>query len=299
MATDNTIHSPDGSRRLSTFWADRGHVLWISVWSAGLLAVWVWLALYLNHPAFLLVQEAFVNTMVSALSVVILTLVFGWATALSLHFLDRPGRRQFYLTLAFFLNLLRSIPQIVGMLLGYVVLSVLIRGELLHAEVTQLFVASILTSLFLFQEVADLIRERINYYMNLDFVSALLVCGVKERTVINREILRKNSLAHLVQKSVAVFGTAIFLVCSVDFIISVGLSMDVSLSNFPVTLGSMLAKIDSKQDILFIGSALSDVRVIPTLFFEHLQGVSVAFLIVFTLLCVYKISNGLVQRYRL
>jgi hypothetical protein len=77
------------------------------------------------------------------------------------------------------------------------------------------------------------------------------------------------------------------------------LSTDVSLSNFPVTLGSLLAKLDSKQDILAIGSALSRIANAQSLFFEHLQGVSIVFVIVFSLLCIYKISNGLVKRYHL
>jgi hypothetical protein len=102
-----------------------------------------------------------------------------------------------------------------------------------------------------------------------------------------------------VQKAVSVFGRAIFLVCSIDFIISVGLSTEVSLTNFPPTLGSMLASLDSKQDILVIGSALTEPGLLPSLFFEHLQGIGVAFVTVFTLVCLYRISNGLVERHRL
>jgi hypothetical protein len=73
----------------------------------------------------------------------------------------------------------------------------------------------------------------------------------------------------------------------------------VSLSNFPITLGGLLAKLDSKQDILAIGAVFTEPSSFPMLFFEHLQGVSTAFTIVFTLLCLYKISNGLVKRLRL
>ena len=103
----------------------------------------------------------------------------------------------------------------------------------------------------------------------------------------------------LVHKGVAVFGMAIFLQCSIDFILSVGLSAEVSSTNFPATLGSMLARMDSKQDILAIGSLFSDVGSFSRLFTEHLQGVSVAAVIVFTLLCVYQISNGFVKRHSL
>jgi len=287
------------TRPLSGILAGRKDVLWAVIWSGGVLALWAWLVNALNSPARVQVQTASLNTLLGALGVVVFSLLLGWGTALTLHYLDRPRRRKAYFIFTFLLNLIRSVPQMVGMLVGYVVLTVLIRGEALRSEPAQLLAASVVTSLFVFQEVSDLIRERIRHYMQSDFVNALLVCGVREFTVINREILRKNSLAHLVQKGVSVFGSAVFLVCSIDFIISVGLSTDVSLSNFPVTLGSMLAKLDSKQDILVIGTAFTDLSMIPTLFVEHVQGISVAFLIVFTLLCVYKISNGLVERYRL
>jgi ABC-type dipeptide/oligopeptide/nickel transport system permease subunit len=185
------------------------------------------------------------------------------------------------------------------MLIGYVIVTGLTLDEALTSDTSRILATSLVTALFVFQEVVDLIRERIRHFESLEFVSALLVCGIPSSVIINREILLKNSMAYLVQKSVALFGRAIFLICSIDFIVSVGLSAEVSLSNLPVTLGSMLAKLDSKQDILAIGTALTDLRVVPTLFVEHLQGISVAFLIVYTLLCVYRIANGLMERYRL
>jgi ABC-type dipeptide/oligopeptide/nickel transport system permease subunit len=185
------------------------------------------------------------------------------------------------------------------MLIGYVIVTGLTLDEALTSDTSRILATSLVTALFVFQEVVDLIRERIRHFESLEFVSALLVCGIPSRVIINREILLKNSMPYLVQKSVALFGRAIFLICSIDFIVSVGLSAEVSLTNLPVTLGSMLAKLDSKQDILAIGTALTDLHVVPTLFVEHLQGISVAFLIVYTLLCVYRIANGLMERYRL
>jgi len=96
-----------------------------------------------------------------------------------------------------------------------------------------------------------------------------------------------------------VFGYAVFLQCSVDFIISVGLSTDVNEVTLPVTLGGLLASIDSKQDILAVGYTLTHPGYIGNLFFEHLQGLTVAFLIVFSLFCVYNIANGWAERNRL
>jgi hypothetical protein len=85
----------------------------------------------------------------------------------------------------------------------------------------------------------------------------------------------------------------------VDFIISVGLSTDVNSVSLPATLGSLLAKLDSKQDILAIGFTLTHPSYAPHLFFAHLQGLTTAFLIVFSLLCIYQIGNGYAERHRL
>jgi ABC-type microcin C transport system permease subunit YejE len=154
-------------------------------------------------------------------------------------------------------------------------------------------------SLFIFIELVDLMRERIAYYQKLDFYHAMLVCGISESRIINFDILWKNSRIHIFNKLIAILGIAVFLQCSVDFIISVGLSTDVSSVDLPVTLGNLLAQIDSKQDILAIGYTITHPGYAVNLLFGHLQGVTVAFLIVFTLLSIYNISNGFAERHRL
>ena len=95
------------------------------------------------------------------------------------------------------------------------------------------------------------------------------------------------------------FGYAVFLQCSVDFIISVGLSTDVNDTSLPTTLGSLLAKIDSKQDILAVGYTLTHPDYLGQLFFQHLQGLTIAGLIVFSLVSIYHIANGFAERHRL
>lgn len=149
---------------------------------------------------------------------------------------------------------------------------------------------------FQFLEVMDLLNERIEYFKKTDFFNALLVCGVKERTIINKEIFIKNSRAHILNKLIAVFGSSIFLQCSIDFILSIGLSTQISAVNFPITLGNLLARIDSKQDILAIGHTLMNPSYFGNLFFEHLQGITISFIIVFSLICMYKISNAIMER---
>jgi ABC-type dipeptide/oligopeptide/nickel transport system permease subunit len=272
--------------------------LWLTIWVAGLAGLGLWDALFLNGPAFTLLRTALLNTMMAGLLVVVFSLAMGWSIGVASYFLE-TRRRVLSISFTFLLNVVRSIPQIVGILVGYIILTILIEREILQGQFIQLVWMASAISVFVFLEVVDVIKERISYYHKLDFFQAMLCCGIREGRIINREILWKNSRAHLLHKMVSIFGIAIFLQCSIDFIVSVGLSTDVSLSNFPVTLGSLLAKMDSKQDILAIGSVFSSISNATSLLFQHLQGISVAGTIVFTLFCVYKISNGLVKRYNL
>jgi hypothetical protein len=278
---------------------ERKDILWALLWAGGLFLVGVWLVLFLNEPARERIQTAFFNTMLGGLVAVVSALLLGWGTAHCLLAFERGGKRTAYMAATFVLNLLRSIPQMIGMLVGYAVITTLILRGTLPSPLVQIVFTSLITSLFVFQEVVDLILERVRHYEQLEFVNALLVCGVPPRVIINEEILLKNSLAHVIQKSVSLFGRAVFLICSIDFIISVGLSTEMNLVNLPTTLGSMLANLDSKQDILIIGSFVTDPSKIGSLFFEHLQGVSVAFLIVYSLLCIHRIAGGMMERYRL
>ena len=290
LATTRTKHS--------AYSLTAPHYFWPAVWLAGLLALLLWDLVFLNHPAFTLLLHAFGGSLLTGILAVVFSLVFGWLVGVALYFCE-TRTRVLYLFLTFLLNIIRSIPQIVGILIGYVILTILIEQEVLKSTVTQLLYVAVTISVFVFLEIVDLVRERIAYYNTLDFVPAMLCCGIKEGRIINREILWKNSRAHLVHKMISIFGVAIFLQCSIDFIISVGLSTDVSLSNFPATLGSLLAKLDSKQDILAIGTVFTNPMNLRGLLFEHLQGLSIAFLIIFTLVCVYKVSNALVKRFQL
>jgi ABC-type dipeptide/oligopeptide/nickel transport system permease subunit len=272
---------------------------WGTIWFVGIAALFLWNAFFLNAPSFSRLQVALLNSLLGGCIVVSLSLGLGWLTGVALYLLESRGYRSVYLALAFILNLLRSIPQIVGVLIGYIVLIVVLERSGISAPWLHLTWMSVVTALVVFQEMSDVIRERIDYYSKLDFMPAMLCCGITEWRIVNVEILIKNCGAHLVHKMVAIFGSALFLQCSIDFIISVGLSTDVNLSNVPLTLGSMLARMDSKQDILAVSTLFSDPAYFPRLFTTHLQGISVAICIVFTLFSVYKISNGIVKRLHL
>ncbi|MFH0989437.1 MAG: hypothetical protein V1799_05400 [bacterium] len=292
----------DRMSRISIWYRDlyrQKDLLWLLIWLGGLMTIWFWDALFLNAPAFARVQTAFLNSLITGLMVVALSVVLGWIMGVGMHLLERGESKGMYIVAQFITNLLRSVPQILVVLIGYVILTVMLDQEIIRSSFAQLLWIAGTITLAVFLEAADTVRSRIEHFRSSDMVDAMLCCGISEWRIINVEILWRNSRSHLLHKTIALFGVSIFLQCSIDFIISVGLSTDVSLSNFPLTLGSLLASLESKQDILSISNLLSDPGYLPVIFVRHLQGVSIAFSIVFTLLCLYKIANGFVWRHRL
>lgn len=274
-------------------------ILWSLIWIIGIFILWLWNILFLNTPDFQQLKLGVYHSCLISLVVILISTMIGWLFAISLYFTKKSKWGILYTGLTFFVNFIRSVPQIIGILLCYYVITILMQEKNLENIYLIMLFMAISISLFQFTEILDLISERIQYYRQSDFFNAMLVCGIKERVIINSEILLKNSLGHILNKLIALFGSTIFLQCSVDFIISVGLSTKVSAVNFPITLGNLLARIDSKQDILAIGHTLMNPTYFTHLFFEHLQGISIAFIIVFSLLCIYKIVNGLSARFEI
>ena len=268
---------------------------WTALWMGGLSALLAWDFFFLNTPALRRLLTATRNTLAISLLVSVFSLLISWPVA---YLLDRFERFSFsapYAALSFLMNLIRSVPQIIGVLGVYywiVVSDISGVGAIL-------LLMSFGITLFLFPELVELMRERIAFFRQTDFFAAMSVNGIPERRIIHFDILWKNSRIHILNKLVSLFGAAIFLQCSVDFILSVGLSTTVSSVNLPVTLGSFLAKTDSKQDILAIGYALLHPSHLSGLLFEHLQGLSIAFIIVYSLFSIFKISNGFAERHRL
>jgi len=274
-------------------------VRWLAAWLITLLVVSVWCLLFLNGPALKKVAEGFGSTLLIAFLVSLFSLGLGWGFALMLHFLELKRKSSATLAVTFLMNLIRSVPQVVGVLFCYVLIAQGIEGRLFQSNAIIFPLMSVCMSLFIFVEITDLLRERIAHFMRLDFYNALRVCGVPEGRIVNFDILWKNSRVHILNKLISVFGMAVFLQCSADFIISVGLSAEVNAVNLPVTLGSLLATLDSKQDILAIGYTLTHPSYFYKLFFTHLQGVTVAFLIVLSLLSIDRIAGGYAERHRL
>lgn len=272
---------------------------WSFIWITGLFLLWIWNLLFLNRPDFEQIKLGLFNTFIVSFIVIILSLILGWIFGLTLYFLEKARIPIFYSIINFIVNIIRSIPQIIGILILYFFITLLMQSEIVTSNYTIIFLMALSISFFLFLEITDLIRERIQFFRKSDFFDAMLVCGIKEKTIINSEILWKSSVNQILNKLISIFGSAIFLQCSVDFILSVGLSTKVSAVNFPVTLGNLLARIDSKQDILAIGHTIMNPSYFSYLFFEHLQGITIAFLIVFSLLCINKITEGFSDRLEL
>jgi len=295
----NLNHIIDNISETGKFIYKTKDYLWIIIWGAGFLLLWIWNLIFLNKPAFEQITHGMLNTFIISVIAVLISFLTGWLFGVMLHFLEKMNQKTPYLIITFLLNIIRSIPQIIGILILYYAISILMQQEIAINQFSIIVLMAVSISLFQFLEIVDLSRERIRYYSQSDFVNAMLVCGIKEHTIINSEILLKSSLGHILNKLVAIFGSAIFLQCSVDFILSVGLSTKVSAVNFPITLGNLLARIDSKQDILAIGHSLLNPFYAGHLFFEHLQGLTVAFIIVFSLICINRIANGITERLEL
>ena len=287
------------AERKTERWAHFPARVYFLLWAGGLFLLWLWDFFFLNAPERHLLEIAFVHSLLIAGLVVVLSFVWAWLTAYLIEFFSDRQKDVAAGLLHFALNLIRSLPQIVGVLLGYVWITYRIQTGHIRSGLGIMLWMSVFLSLFIFPEVVALLRERIAYFRQSDFFNAMRVSGISDARIINYDILWKNSRRHILNKMIAVFSSAIFLQCSVDFIVSVGLSTRVSAVNLPTTLGSLLANIDSKQDILAIGYSLTHPGYLPNLFFLHLQGISVALVIVFTLFSLYKITNALAERFRL
>jgi len=274
-------------------------MLWLVIWILGMAALWIWDIYFLNAPALRQIQYAVANTFLISFMVIFFSTLSAWASVMIIHYLESRSRLAFLHTINFLVNLLRSIPQIIGILFGYVFLTLLMQSETVTRPFFLMTAMAFILSIFIFLELHDLLLERIAHFKRLDFYNAMRVCGMSEFRIINQEILLSNSMGHVLNKLIAIFGMAVFLQCSIDFIISVGLAVEVNSVNFPITLGSLLAKIDSKQDILAIGYSLTNWDYAGNLFTRHLQGISVALLTVYSLLCIHKVANAYAQRQRL
>ncbi len=267
---------------------------WATVFVSAMLVLFVWNSIFLNAPAFDKWITATANTYLLGVFSTALAFLFGGAfVAVRIH-AENKNRSLALSVLRLVLDFLKSIPQIVWLLFGYVFLIYNFSDTPLRYA----WLAFVLALVFA-NEVHDEIIGRINFFKKSGFYEAMLAAGISERRIILRDVLLLNSLPHLINRAIIVFASVVFLLCSADFIVSVGLSNELSLSSLPVTLGNVLANISSKEDILAAREVFANPLYLPKLFTANLQGVSAAFTLVFTLISAYKISNGLVERKKL
>lgn len=270
---------------------------WIIGWLLGIALLGFWDMLFLNRPALALLMEACVHSLIIATGSVILAGASGWLLAMGhYYFRKRPVPAQMLNGLV---ALLRSVPQVITLIAGYTLLTWMMEREALTQPAGLLALTAVLYAAVTALEFRDLFIQRIALFERSDFIRASLVCGLSEYRVINRDILWHNSKAHLINKTISLGGAVLFLQCSFDFILSVGLSSQVSAANFPVTIGSLLTRMDSKKDILAFGASWTDPSYWPRLLTDHLQGLSLAILLILTLTCLYKFTEEFALRRKL
>jgi ABC-type methionine transport system permease subunit len=148
---------------------------WISIWIIGSFLLLIWDVLFLNKPAFQKVISGFFNTFIIALMVVLFTLMSGWLVTLLLHSLQSRSNKTLYLIVTFFLNLIRSVPQIIGVLFAYVAITLLVEGAVISSKPLIMVIMAACISMVIFLELVDLMRDRIDHFLRLDFYSAMRV----------------------------------------------------------------------------------------------------------------------------
>ncbi|NUM70303.1 MAG: hypothetical protein HUU43_05605 [Ignavibacteriaceae bacterium] len=270
-------------------------ILWIIIWLTGLVLVLGWNLLFLNAPAFSKLLTGTGNTFISGLITVKFAGAAGFAVGIFTAY-SKDTHPVLYLILRSVTDSVKSVPQILGVLFAYLLILMLRNNGVIESQITGLIFTALLVSLFFMPEISELTEERVAKYRETDFFDANRVLGINVLRIITVDILLKNSAPHVINKFVSLYGLSVFLQTSADFILSVGLSSDVNLVDLNTTLGSLLAAMDSKQDILALGGLISNPFYIGEILTTHLLGVTVAFLISFTLLCFYKISNHLIER---
>ncbi len=274
-------------------------IRWTLIWLTGVAVIVIWNGLFLNAPDRTLVITAFLQSLMISAGGVLSASAIAWCWMNAGEWAERRRNMGLSAVIRIAYDSIRSAPQIIGLLIGYAALTLLIRSETLREPLWIMAWMAACFAVVSAPELTELFQERITHFKKKDFFPAMRVCGFSEFRIINRDILWFNGRALFLQKCVSLFGVVLFLQCSIDFIISVGLTNDISSANFPSTLGSVLAKMNSKQDILAVGLSFSDPASIPSLLTDHLMGISTAALLVWTLICFFQIAHELTRRARL
>ena len=110
----------------------RKDILWLLIWIGGMMLLWLWDVVFLNEPALERIQTAFLNSLLTGSIVVVFSLILGWFAGVGMHLLERSHWRKVLGIAKLAVNVLRSIPQIIAVLIGYVVLTVFLHEEIIR-----------------------------------------------------------------------------------------------------------------------------------------------------------------------
>ena len=138
MRTDFKMLNRSTIKDVAIIIKQRKYLRWFILWLGGMFGLWLWDAFYLNSLSYELICSALVNTFYGASAAVALSLFIGWLLGLASHFWQNGKARGLYLSLMFVLNLIRSIPQIVGLLIGYILLTFFIGHRILESHLSQI-----------------------------------------------------------------------------------------------------------------------------------------------------------------
>ncbi len=268
---------------------------WAALFFAAIFCLFVWNAIFLDAAAFGKWLRSTANTYSVGVTATAFAFLFAKGFLFARLWSERNENRKAAAALQVFLDFLQSLPQVVFILFAYAIMIFYLPSVFTLRIVWLAFALGVIFS----KDVYDEMISRINYFKKTEFYNASLVAGIPEKRIVNRDILWLNSAPYLLNRAVVVFTSAVFLLCSADFIISVGLSPEISLTSLPATLGNLLANISAKEDLLAVRELFTNPFYLSALLTKHLQGFAAAFTLVFTIIAGYKISNGIVERKKL
>jgi len=167
---------------------------WFRIMIVGLLLIYLWNAAFLYESGFKRWQAALFNSIFVSFVASLLSIFLGWFFSYYKYINEYLDKVVVSKTIIFFIDAIKSIPQVIGALTGYAILTNLTARDYNLSSFVLLILLSFILGLFLFVEAYDMFNERIAYYKDKDFISALRVLGMKESSIINKEILRYSKI---------------------------------------------------------------------------------------------------------
>jgi hypothetical protein len=264
---------------------------WIFFFLISITVIFIWDKIYLNERSFTLVFNAYLNSILIAVLAIIIVISASWLLSL-LSSINNVLKQIVY----FFMNQGILIPQVLIVLFGQTILNILIVSGHLNNSIEYMIYSSIILSFSLLSESLTFFINRIELLKERGFYESMTSLNIRKWRIVHFDILWDNSRKIIITKAVSLFATVFFIQVIVDFIISVGLSRDLSQFNFPPSLGTVLADTTSKEDLLYVQHIIKNPSLIKNLFYRHLQGISLVAMLFVTLLSMVKYSSEQLMR---